>query len=148
MSGQSPPRGRVRAFGRPGSADIMTAGSGITAVLWFVAILAAIPLCLWLLKRTPLGQGAGAPGTPRTVAVLPLSAQQKLVTVEVGQGEERLWLVLGVSAQGVNTLHTMMAQSGPVQDPPPPPAAAFAQLLGRLRQGNQGNASNQPPGAV
>lgn len=126
----------------------MSAGSGITAVLWFVAILAAIPLCLWLLKRTPMGQGAGAAGTPRTVAVLPLTTQQRLVTVEVGQGEERLWLVLGVSPQGISTLHTMMPQAGPVQEPAPAPAAAFAQLLGRLRQGGEGKAPGQPPGGA
>ncbi len=120
----------------------MSSSAALTAGLWFVAILAAIPLCLWLLKRTPIGQGGGAPGTPRTVAVLPLSAQQRLVTVEVGQGEERLWLVLGVSAQGISTLHTMLPQAGPAQQAPPP-AAAFAQLLGRLRQGG---AASQPPG--
>jgi flagellar protein FliO/FliZ len=123
----------------------MTSNPGITAALWFVAILAAIPLCLWLLKRTPMGQGGGAPGTPRTVAVLPLSAQQRLVTVEVGQGEEKLWLVLGVSAQGISTLHTMVPQAGSPQEPPPPPAAAFAQLLGRLRQSG---APGKPPGAA
>ncbi len=123
----------------------MTAGSSLTAALWFVAILAAIPVCLWLLKRTPMGQGGGAPGTPRTVAVLPLSTQQRLVTVEVGQGEERLWLVLGVSAQGIHTLHTMVPQAGPAAEPPAPPAAAFAQLLGRLRQGG---AADKPPGAA
>ena len=101
---------------------------------WFLAILALIPLALWLLKRTPLaGQGGGRPGTPRAVAVLPLSAQQKLVTIEVGQGEERLWLVLGVSPQGIRTLHTMAAQAAAAEAAPPPPGAAFAQLLARLR---------------
>jgi flagellar protein FliO/FliZ len=109
----------------------------VTSLLWFGAIIALIPLTLWLLKRTPLGAGSGKAGTPRTVAVLPLSAQQKLVTVEVGQGEERLWLVLGVSPQGIRTLHTMSAQ-GEAADgtTPPPPAATFAQLLTRLRGGS------------
>ena len=106
-----------------------------TSLLWFVAIIAAIPLALWLLKRTPLAGGGGRAGAPRTVAVLPLSAQHKLVTVEVGQGEERLWLVLGVSPQGLRTLHTMAAQTVPAHSglPPPAPAASFAQLLWRLR---------------
>lgn len=125
---------------------MMNTMSGVQAALWFLAILALIPLLLWLLKRTPLGQGSGAPGSPRTVAVLPLSPQQKLVTVEVGQGEEKLWLVLGVSAQGIRTLHTMAAQTPPASAGPaatPPPAAAFAQLLGRLR-----NESSRRPGAA
>ena len=120
----------------------------ITSLLWFVAVIAMIPLTLWLLKRTPLGGTSGRAGTPRTVAVLPLSAQQKIVTVEVGQGDERLWLVLGVSAQGVRTLHTMAAQgqapdgtgTGPRtgDTPPGPPATTFAQLLSRLRGGPNG----------
>jgi len=106
-----------------------------TSLLWFVAVVAAIPALLWLLKRTPLAGGGGAAGTPRAVAVLPLSAQHKLVTVEVGQGDERLWLVLGVSPQGLRTLHTMAAQTAapPLDTLTPPPAAAFAQLLSRMR---------------
>ncbi len=109
----------------------------ITSLLWFVAVVAAIPAVLWLLKRTPLAGGGGAAGTPRAVAVLPLSAQQKLVTVEVGQGDERLWLVLGVSPQGIRTLHTMAAQTAapPPEQTATPPAATFAQLLPRLRGG-------------
>ena len=111
----------------------------VSSFLWFGAIVALIPLSLWLLKRTPLGGGATRTGAPRPVAVLPLSAQQKLVTVEVGQGDDRLWLVLGVSPQGIRTLHTMAAQAD-LNPPTPvqPPAAAFAQLLSRLR-------GNEPP---
>jgi flagellar protein FliO/FliZ len=103
-------------------------------LMWFIAVIAAIPLVLWLLKRTPLGGlGQGRIGTPKLVATLPLAPQSRLVTVEVGEGDERLWLVLGVTAQGIRTLHTMVPQGEPAE-PPPPPAAAFAQLLGRLRK--------------
>ena len=109
--------------------------TGWTSLFWFFGVIALIPLTLWLLKRSPLGGGSGRAGTPRAVAVLPLSAQNKLVTVEVGQGEDRRWLVLGVSAQGIHTLHTMAPQS---EDTAlaltQPPSAAFAQLLGRLQK--------------
>jgi flagellar protein FliO/FliZ len=93
-------------------------------------------VALWLLKRSPIG-ALGAPGrsgTPRHVATLPLAPHSRLVTVEVGQGDERLWLVLGVTAQGIRTLHTMVPQAEEPQAPPPP-AAAFAQLLGRMKNG-------------
>ena len=106
----------------------------ITSLLWFLAIVAMIPLTLWLLKRTPMGGAGGRPGAP----------QQKIITVEVGQGEERLWLVLGVSAQGVRTLHTMAAQGqaadGAIATDTPPalPSATFAQLLTRLRGNKDG----------
>jgi flagellar protein FliO/FliZ len=107
---------------------------GISSFLWFIAILGLIPLALWLLKRTPLG-GASSGGLMRSVAVLPLSTNQRLVTVEVGTGAERRWLVLGVTPQSITTLHTMAAQADAVA--PANTAAApagFAQMLSRLRQ--------------
>ncbi|MBC7728529.1 MAG: flagellar biosynthetic protein FliO, partial [Microbacteriaceae bacterium] len=69
----------------------------------FVLILALIPTALWLLKRTPLG-GAGSGHGMRLVATLPLAPNQRIVTVEVGQGDDRRWLVLGVTPAGINTL--------------------------------------------
>lgn len=103
-----------------------------TPLLWFGAVIALIPLALWLLKRTPLGGGTGN-GAMRHVAVLPLSASQRVAIVEVGSGAARRWLVLGVSPQSINTLHTMDAQTDPL------PAgvettATFSQLLSRLRR--------------
>jgi flagellar protein FliO/FliZ len=128
---------------------------GWNALLWFLAVLALIPLVLWLLRRSPLGAGltggsAAAHGVPRAVAVLPLSPQHKLVTVEVGQGDDRLWLVLGLGPQGVSNLHTM----DPGQAPPAPaqalPQAAFSQLLSRMRSGQSGPGPSGPggPGAA
>jgi flagellar protein FliO/FliZ len=108
-----------------------------SALLWFGAIVALIPVVLWLLRRSPIGGrlGQGRAGTPRHVATLPLAPHSRLVTVEVGQGDERLWLVLGVTAHGIRTLHTMVPQVEEAASLPPPPAAAFAQLLGRMRKG-------------
>lgn len=110
----------------------MTTSNGLTSLLWFVAIVVMIPVALWLLKRTPMG-GAASNGVMRSIAAMPLSANQRIVTVEVGSGEERRWLVLGVTAQNITTLHTMSPQGEPA------PAAlkvvpAFAQLLGKFRQ--------------
>ncbi len=105
----------------------------LTPLLWFIAIIAMIPLALWLLKRTPMG-GAAAHGTMRTVAALPISANQRLLTVEVGQGEDRRWLVIGVTAQSITTLHTMAPQAEAPASSAGMPGAPFAQLLGKLRQ--------------
>ena len=113
--------------------------SGLNSLLWFIAIIAMIPLALWLLKRTPMG-GAGGQGVLRSVAALPLSTNQRVVTIEVGQGDERRWLVLGVTATHITTLHTMTppadasAASAASAAPATPPVPAFAQLLGRLRR--------------
>jgi flagellar protein FliO/FliZ len=114
------------------------------SLVWFGVVIALIPLALWLLKRSPvMGVGAARPGTPRHVAVLPLGQQQKLVTVEVGQGDDRLWLVLGVTPQGIRTLHTMVPQAalpGAETFSAAPPTAAFQQLLSRLRKPGSGDA--------
>ena len=105
--------------------------NAVTALLWFVAILVLIPASLWLLKRTPMG-GGGTAGMLRSVAVLPLSAQQRIVTVEVGQGPSRRWLVLGVTAQQISTLHTMDPGDTDI-DASATPVPTFAHLLGKLR---------------
>ncbi len=107
-------------------------------MLWFIAILALIPATLWFLKRTPLGGGGGA-GLIKSIATLPLSASQRIVTIEVGSGEERRWLVLGVTPSSITTLHSMSAQaidSNPNAGPAVHPA--FAQLLGRFRRVDPG----------
>ena len=106
--------------------------SGLNSLLWFIAIIAMIPCALWLLKRTPMGGGAGN-GVMRHISALPLSANQRLVTVEVGQGEARRWLVLGVTAQSITTLHTMAPQAEATLTATPAPPA-FAQLLSKLRK--------------
>ncbi|WP_298231283.1 flagellar biosynthetic protein FliO [uncultured Azohydromonas sp.] len=104
--------------------------TGWMPLLWFLAVLALIPLALWLLKRSPLAPGAQAAGVMRTVAVLPLAPGQRLVTVEVGSGEQRRWLVLGVTAQHISTLHTMAPQDpDPATAAPGAAAPSFAQAL-------------------
>ena len=80
--------------------------SGFTSLAWFALVIAAIPATLWLLKRTPLG-GAGSGAGLKSIAALPLSTSQRIVTVEVGLGAERRWLVLGVTPQSISVLHTM-----------------------------------------
>jgi flagellar protein FliO/FliZ len=103
-----------------------------TPLFWFGTVIVLIPLALWLLKRTPLGGGAGH-GPMRSVAVLPLSPSQRVAIVEVGAGAARRWLVLGVSSQSINMLHTMEPQGDSLPGPAEP-GQTFAQLLSRLRR--------------
>ena len=109
----------------------------------FVLVLALIPLALWLLKRTPLG-GGGSAGLMRVVGALPLSPNQRIVTVEVGRGDERRWLVLGVSPAGINTLHTLPPQAE-VPNAAATPLPLFAQLL--QRQQRASNPATEPTDA-
>jgi len=112
----------------------------ISSFMWFVAIIAMIPIALWLLKRTPMGGAAGL-GVMRSVAALPLSSSQRLVTVEVGQGEQRRWLVLGVTPQSITVLHNMEPGADAAAPNAPAVHPAFAQMLSRLRrdQGTSGD---------
>jgi flagellar protein FliO/FliZ len=115
----------------------MNSSLPIAPLLWFAVIIVAIPLVLWLLKRTPLG-GSGAAEVMRSVASLPLSTSQRILTIEVGQGEQRRWLVVGVTPHSITTLHTMDAppvdaSRGAAPLPTSGAAASFSQMLGRLQ---------------
>lgn len=105
--------------------------TSLSALLWFIAVLALIPVALWLLKRSPMGQAAIGPAPMRTVASISIAQNQRIVTVEVGHGEERRWLVLGATPQSITTLYTLSPQA----EAPPAAgqvAAPFAQLMARL----------------
>ena len=106
--------------------------SSLLPFIWFVLILCLIPAVLWLLKRTPLG-GSAASGVMRLVAQLPISPNQRLITVEVGQGDDRRWLVLGVTGAQITTLHTMAPQAEPIAAPAQ--ASNFASMLAARLKG-------------
>jgi len=108
----------------------------LPTVLSFLGILVLIPVALWLLKRTPMG-GAASSGQMRVVAAQPISPSQRLLIVEVGQGEDRRWLVLGVTGQNITTLHTLAPQPEAPGAAPP----SFSQLLGKF--GGKGSSNAQ-----
>jgi flagellar protein FliO/FliZ len=108
--------------------------SSLLPFVWFILILCLIPAVLWLLKRTPLG-GSAASGVMRLVAQLPIAPNQRLLTVEVGQGDDRRWLVLGVTGAQINTLYTMAPQSEPAGAAPVASASNFASMLATRLKG-------------
>lgn len=87
---------------------------GLYSVVVLLALLAALP---WAVKKFKWrAPGAVAPtdlGAAQLISVLPLGPQQRLMTVEVGPPNARVWLVLGVTGQSVTTLHTMAATRTP-----------------------------------
>ena len=104
----------------------------LTPLLWFALVVAAIPVALWLLKRSPMGGALQGQGM-RVVGMLPLSGTQRIVTIEVGRGEDRRWLVLGVTPASITTLHSLPPQGENGTSGSPQPAPAFADFLGRLK---------------
>ena len=123
----------------------MTTPSLLGPLAAFALIVALIPTALWLLKRSRLGpfQGSGGTGPVRLVAALPLSANQRIVTVEVGAGDARRWLVLGVTPAGIHTLHSLppQAESGP---PLAGPLPLFAKVLSRYQASSAATATPTP----
>jgi flagellar protein FliO/FliZ len=95
----------------------------LSVVTALAVVIGLILLAAWLLRRLP---GAGLRAMPglRVVASLAIGPRERVVLVDVG-GQQ---LLLGVTAQNVNLLHTL---SEPLLDPPS--AQGFADLLARLR---------------
>ena len=99
------------------------------AVLALVAVLALIVGLAWLLKRLP-GAGLRSSDQLRVVTSLAVGQRERLVVVQVGQQQ----LLLGVTTQGINTLHTLaepLPEAASSLTPGAPPLPAFAQLLTR-----------------
>ena len=115
-----------------------------SSALWFLAILALIPISLWLLKRSPAGAGASQGSGLRNVASLALSPTQRIVTLEVGHGDDRRWLVLGVTPTNISTLYSV-APFDPLPDAADE-SGGFSLMLNRLHNGPA--AANGPSSGV
>ncbi|KAF1047642.1 FliO/MopB family protein [Xylophilus sp.] len=105
-------------------------------VIAFVAALAALPWFVRRLQQQRLLGGAAGAGAARVVSALAVGPQQRVVTVEVGPAHARAWLVLGVTPQTVQCLHTVPLSPG-AAPAAPPPQAPFAGELARVQQAEQ-----------
>jgi flagellar protein FliO/FliZ len=76
----------------------------------FLCVLVSLPFLIERIKKHYGLNTAGPSGPTRLVSALALGPQQKVVTVEVGPQNARVWLVLGVTQQSIQCLHTMPAE--------------------------------------
>lgn len=93
-------------------------------VVGLVAALAALP---WLLRRLQQRSAAlrGTAGLQsRVLGAVGIGPQQRVVTVEVGEGAQTVRLVLGVTAQSIQCLHVLQA----------PAVADFSGAMAQARQ--------------
>jgi len=87
--------------------------SQLFPVLLFLIALACVPFLIrWLKARVPSSSRLGG-AQSRFVSAVAVGPHQRVVTVEVGPAHDRVWLTLGVSASGIQCLHTSAA---PVDD--------------------------------
>ena len=122
--------------------------SSLTPLLWLALVLVSIPAALWLLRRSGYAglSGRTVPGAMRVVSQSVLSPQHRLVTVEVGEGADRCWLVLGMTGQQIAVLHRLPAPPDALAAVPVPPVTtlpsiagtSFGYLLSQWRRGPQG----------
>lgn len=111
-----------------------TLWSTIALVVVFVVLLALVPLALRWAQQRGLVRSGGALGDGRlgplqVVQAVAVGPQQRVVTVEAGPANERVWLVLGVTAHSVNALHVLPQSKGGGAPPAAAAHSSFAQTL-------------------
>ncbi|MBS0339475.1 MAG: flagellar biosynthetic protein FliO [Proteobacteria bacterium] len=90
-----------------GATGAVGAGGLMQAVLGMACVLGLILACAWLARRFGL-QRLGGGNVVKVVSSTSVGQRERVVVVEVaGQ-----WLVLGVTPQNINALHTLPAQAG------------------------------------
>ena len=75
----------------------------------FVVLLACVPLAVKWVQRRSVGGATGIASAPRVISALAVGPHQRVVTVEVGPENARIWLILGVTAQSIICLHSAPA---------------------------------------
>lgn len=90
------------------------------SVVFFVVLLALVPVGLKWVQRRSGGMVAGSATATKIVSAVGVGPHQRVVTVEVGPEGARVWLTLGVTAQHITCLHTAAV---PVQTPMLPESA-------------------------
>ncbi|MEJ7138569.1 flagellar biosynthetic protein FliO [Amphibiibacter pelophylacis] len=116
-----------------------TPGFSGLSVLWFLLVLALVPLVLWGLKRSGLITGLpasrrGEAKGLRLVDVLALAPGQRLMRVELRRPDGSLHhLLLGQSSAGVTLLQQYAVDGAPLTPSADP--VDFQQALAQARPG-------------
>jgi flagellar protein FliO/FliZ len=105
-------------------------GSLVQALLGLLVVLALLYGFFWVLRRYGPAQ-TGAQGVVKVVGGVMLGPRERLVVVEV----QDTWLLLGVAAGHVSTLHTLPKPEGAAAQAMPQggaPASSFSERLAEL----------------
>ena len=97
-----------------------------------IGALAALP---WLLRRWQqrqrLGSQAATGVSTQVLSSVVVGQQQRVVTIEVGQGTEKTCLVLGITPQSIQCLHVL---SRPQVEPMASTASDFAGAMAQVQR--------------
>ena len=78
----------------------------LASVIFFVVLLALVPVGLKWIQGRSLGSSAALASATRVISAVAVGPHQKIVTVEVGPEGSRVWLTLGVTGQSITCLHS------------------------------------------
>ncbi len=129
----------------PAIADTAPLGGAMLArsAIGLLLVVALIFACAWAARRFGFAARASGVAPMKVVGSLALGPRDRVVMLEV----DGTWLVVGVNAGGMQTLHSLPAQPQPAASPVPDLANSFQQLL-RKRLGKTsartGEATDNP----
>lgn len=115
------------AVATPAAESPMT-GHLLQTTLGLLFVIGLLFALVWLLKRMGLTNQQKRGGFYKVLATSALGPREKIVLVEIGD----TWLVLGMTSNSINTLHTMPAGSIDIEQMQNP-AANFAKMLERMK---------------
>ena len=102
-----------------------------SSLLALVVMIGALVMLPWLLKRWQqrLQARQGSSGmSAQVLASVVVGPNQRVVTVEVGQGASKTCLVLGVTQQNIHCLHVLGQPAGSAVAQSPSFSAAMAEV--------------------
>lgn len=117
-----------------GAGDSPMTGHLLQTTLGLLFVIGLLLALVWLLKKLGFGNQQRRGGFYKVLATSALGPREKIVLVEVGD----TWLILGMTSQSINTLHSMPAGSIELEEFQNP-AANFAKMLDRVKTGKTGN---------
>ena len=95
----------------------------------FIAVLFLMGICIWFLKRLH-PQKAFQKNPLQLVSVLSVGNRERILLIEIGEQ----WLVVGSTAQQLNTLASVPKQAALLQKEPGDMNKPFAQWLMQFRK--------------
>ncbi len=116
------------ALAQQAPAAAPTPASGLLqSVLGLAVVVVAILAFAWLAKRLSQPRG-GRTSLLKLVASLPVGAKERVAVVEIAD----TWIVVGVTANQVNALHTLPKGESSIESVQP--VHSFAQVLQGLKR--------------
>lgn len=104
-------------------------GHLLQTTLALLVVLCLIIGLAWALKRLGVTPSGKRQTFYKFIAVQHLGPKEKIALVELGD----TWLVLGITAHSINTLHSMPKDSLDLNTDSSNPAVTFAKLLERIK---------------